>query len=46
VLPVYCSVLQGEEEKALKKYEKCCKYIALLRDSMGSTDDDEEKRKS
>ncbi len=46
MLPVYCSVLQGEEEKALKKYEKCCKYIALLRDSMGSTDDDEEKRKS
>jgi hypothetical protein len=30
VLQVYCSVLQGEEEKAVKKYEKCCKYIALF----------------
>jgi hypothetical protein len=28
----------------VRKYEKCCKYITMLRDSMGSTNDEEEKR--
>jgi len=37
---------QGEDEKAVKKYAKCCKYIAMLRDCAGSTEDEEEKRNS
>ena len=34
---------QGDHVTATRKYRKCCKYIKLLRDTMGQTDDDEEK---
>ena len=34
---------RGEHVTATRKYRKCCKYIKLLRDTMGQTDDDEEK---
>merc|ERR1711974_566077 len=34
---------QGDHVTATRKYRKCCKYIKLLRDTVGSTDDDEEK---
>ena len=30
--------------EATRKYRKCCKYITMLRDSLGQTDDDEEPR--
>jgi len=33
----------GDHVKATGKYKKCCKYIKLLRDTVGSTDDEEEK---
>merc|ERR1711976_423868 len=33
----------GDHTTATVKYRKCCKYITLLRDTVGSTDDDEEK---
>jgi len=33
----------GDHQTATDKYKKCCKYIKMLRDSVGSTDDDEEK---
>ena len=33
----------GDHQSATTKYKKCCKYIKLLRDTVGSTDDDEEK---
>jgi hypothetical protein len=36
--------LKGDEAGAVRKYEKCCKYITMLRDSMGSTNDEEETR--
>merc|ERR1712241_436994 len=32
----------GDHQTATDKYKKCCKYIKMLRDSVGSTDDDEE----
>jgi len=34
---------KGDHVVATRKYKKCCKYIKLLRDCMGQTDDDEEK---
>ena len=34
---------RGDHTAATRKYRKCCKYIKLLRDTMGQTDDDEEK---
>jgi len=34
----------GDHTTATVKYRKCCKYITLLRDTVGSTDDEEEKR--
>jgi len=34
---------KGDHQTATRKYRKCCKYIKLLRDTMGQTDDDEEK---
>ena len=34
---------RGEHQVATSKYKKCCKYIKLLRDTVGSTDDQEEK---
>jgi len=34
---------KGDHLTATRKYRKCCKYIKLLRDTMGQTDDDEEK---
>jgi peptidyl-prolyl isomerase D len=33
----------GDHVTATRKYRKCCKYIKLLRDTMGQTDDEEEK---
>jgi len=33
----------GDPKTATRKYKKCCKYIKLLRDTMGQTDDNEEK---
>jgi len=35
---------KGDHQNATRKYKKCCKYIKLLRDTMGQTDDDEEKQ--
>jgi len=34
---------EGSYAVATGKYKKCCKYITCLRDTVGSTDDDEEK---
>ena len=34
---------KGDHQSATTKYKKCCKYIKLLRDTVGSTDDEEEK---
>lgn len=34
---------KADHVTATRKYKKCCKYIKLLRDTMGQTDDDEEK---
>jgi len=35
---------KGDHKMATLKYKKCCKYITMLRDTVGSTDDEEEKR--
>ena len=34
----------GESAKAVRKYKKALKYINLLRESMGSTEDEEEAK--
>jgi len=34
---------QGDHKTATVKYKKCCKYITCLRDTVGSTEDEEEK---
>lgn len=35
---------KGDHVQATRKYKKCCKYIAMLRDTVGSTNDEEEQR--
>jgi len=35
---------KGAHREATRKYKKCCKYIAMLRDTVGSTNDDEERK--
>lgn len=39
-----CFYKSGEAKKAERKYRKALKYISLLRDSMGSTEDEEEAK--
>jgi len=33
---------KGDQKRAAVKYKKCCKYIAMLRDTVSSTDEEEE----